>query len=96
MVTTLKRWLAIAERKEPGAGPAATKSAEMGELKKRNPLLEQENEIPRRAAAYLAKDINGCCVVVLFVQGRDCTLQIKSDAGEARCRAQPVPAAKKE
>ena len=56
-VTTLKRWIAIAERKESGAGPAA-ESAEMRELKKRNRLLEQENEILRRAAAYLARDIN--------------------------------------
>ncbi len=57
-VTTLKRWIAIAERKESGAAPAATESAEMRELKKRNRLLEQENEILRRAAAYLARDIN--------------------------------------
>ncbi|MEO5316931.1 IS3 family transposase [Pseudarthrobacter sp. AG30] len=57
-VTTLKRWIAIAERKETGAGPAAAESAEMRELKKRNRLLEQENEILRRAAAYLARDIN--------------------------------------
>ncbi|WP_204814880.1 IS3 family transposase [Paenarthrobacter ilicis] len=57
-VTTLKRWIAIADRKESGAGPAATESAEMRELKKRNRLLEQENEILRRAAAYLARDIN--------------------------------------
>lgn len=54
-VTTLKRWMAIAERKDSGAGPAAAESAEMRELKKRNRLLEQENEILRRAAAYLAR-----------------------------------------
>lgn len=30
----------------------------MRELKKRNHLFEQENEILRRAAAYLARDIN--------------------------------------
>src|SRR6478609_4949049 len=59
-VTTLKRWIAIAERKESGTAPgtAAAESAEMRELKKRNRLLEQENEILRRAAAYLARDIN--------------------------------------
>ncbi|WP_281450342.1 IS3 family transposase [Paenarthrobacter nitroguajacolicus] len=57
-VTTLKRWIAIAERKESGTGPASDDSAEMRELKKRNRLLEQENEILRRAAAYLARDIN--------------------------------------
>ena len=51
-VMTLKRWIAIAERKDSGAGPAAAESAEMRELKKRNRLLERENEILRRAAAY--------------------------------------------
>jgi len=57
-VTTLKRWIAIAERKESGAGQAAAESAEMRELKKRSRLLEQENDILRRAAAYLVRDIN--------------------------------------
>lgn len=57
-VTTLKRWTAIAERKESGAGPAVAESAEMRELKKRNRQLEQENEVLRRAAAYPARDIN--------------------------------------
>jgi transposase len=58
-VTTLKRWIAIAERKESGAGPAAAaESAEVRELKECDRLLEQENEILRRAAAYLARDIN--------------------------------------
>ncbi len=32
-VTTLKRWITIAERKEAGAGPAAAQSAEMRELR---------------------------------------------------------------
>ena len=54
-VTTLKRWIAIAERKDSGAGPAAAESAEMRELKKRNRLLEQENEILRRATACFAR-----------------------------------------
>ena len=54
-VTTLKRWIAIADRKEAGAGPAPAESAEMRELKKRNRLLEQENEVLRRAAAYLSQ-----------------------------------------
>ena len=57
-VTTLKRWITIAERKETGTGPAPSESAEVRELKKRNRLLEQENEILHRAAAYLARDIN--------------------------------------
>lgn len=60
-VPTLKRWIAIAERKESGAGHAGGDSTEMRELKKRNRLLEQENEILRRAAAYLARDINPKC-----------------------------------
>ena len=47
-VTTLKRWIAIAELRETGAGPAPAKCAEMRGLKKRNRLLEQENEILRR------------------------------------------------
>ena len=50
-VTTLKRWIAIAERRETGVGPATAESAEMRELKKRNRLLEQENGILRRPAA---------------------------------------------
>lgn len=57
-VTTLKRWIAIAERKETEAGPAAAESAEMRALKNLNRLLEQENGILRRGAAYPARDIN--------------------------------------
>ena len=57
-VTTLKRWIAIADRKDSGPGLAAAESAEMRELKKRNRLLEQEHEILCRAAAFLARDIN--------------------------------------
>ena len=79
-VTTLKRWIAIAERKETGAGPAAAESAEMRELKKRNRLLEQENEILRRAAAYLAyfrasgteaRTVNGSILAVPEGPGQD-------------------------
>lgn len=32
-------------------------SAELRELKKRNRLLKQENDVLRRAAAYLSRDI---------------------------------------
>ena len=39
-------------------GVTASESAELRELKKRNRLLEQENEVLRRAAAYLSRDIN--------------------------------------
>lgn len=57
-VTTLKRWIAIAKRKDSGAARPAAESAEMRKLKKRNRLLEQENKILRRAAAYLGRDIS--------------------------------------
>jgi transposase-like protein len=36
-------------------GTKAVESAEICELKRRNRLLEQENEILRRAAAYLSQ-----------------------------------------
>lgn len=55
----LQRWLAKADV-EDGVRPGVTasESAELRELKKRNRLLEQENEVLRRAAAYLSRDIN--------------------------------------
>jgi transposase len=51
----LQRWLKLADIEE-GARPSVTasESAELRELRKRNRLLEQENEILRRAAAYFA------------------------------------------
>ena len=36
-------------------GVTASESAEMRELRTRNRLLEQENEVLRRAAAYLSQ-----------------------------------------
>jgi transposase-like protein len=53
------RWLTLADI-EDGFRPGATaqETTELRELKKRNRLLEQENEILRRAAAYLTRDIN--------------------------------------
>lgn len=54
----LKRWLKLADV-EDGVRPGVTQqeSAELRELRKRNRLLEQENEILRRAAAFFARDI---------------------------------------
>jgi transposase len=53
---TLQKWLRRAEIDE-GAQPGQTRteSAELRELKRRNRLLEQENEVLRRAAAYVAQ-----------------------------------------
>lgn len=55
-VGTLDKWLRQA-RIEGSKLPGATKpeSAELRELRKRNRLLEQENEVLRRAAAYLSQ-----------------------------------------
>jgi transposase-like protein len=52
----LGNWLAQAARDE-GRGPGATTTelAELREAKKRIRLLEQENEVLRRAAAYLSQ-----------------------------------------
>ena len=54
----LKRWLAIDDRNSASpspAGRAANESEELREANKRIKLLEQENEILRRAAAYLSQ-----------------------------------------
>jgi len=52
----LTHWLAAADREDgirPGA--SAGELAELREAKKRIRLLEQENEVLRRAAAYLSQ-----------------------------------------
>jgi transposase-like protein len=52
----LTNWMTIADREEgvkPGASPAEV--AELREARKRIRLLEQENEVLRRAAAYLSQ-----------------------------------------
>lgn len=53
----LHRWLQLADV-EDGVRPGVTvaESAENRELKKRVRVLEQENEILRRAAAFFARD----------------------------------------
>ena len=53
---TLSNWLKKADI-EDGHRPGLTEAdrAELRELKKRNRLLEQENEVLRRAAAYLSQ-----------------------------------------
>ena len=61
----LQRWLKIADRDDGLAPPSSgdrgggdkDDSSELRELRKRNKLLEQENEILRRATAYFARDV---------------------------------------
>jgi transposase-like protein len=53
---TLYKWLrraAVEDGTRPGVSRA--ESQELRELRKRNRLLEQENEVLRRAAAYLSQ-----------------------------------------
>ena len=54
--TCLRNWLRAADV-EDGVkpGPTSSESAELRELRRRNRLLEQENEVLRRAAAYLSQ-----------------------------------------
>lgn len=53
---TLQNWLRQADI-EKGARPGQTseEAGEMRELRRRNRLLEQENEVLRKAAAYLSQ-----------------------------------------
>src|SRR3954469_12650091 len=54
----LKRWLSIAERRSSGSSGSARSGSESDALREANrriKLLEQENEVLRRAAAYLSQ-----------------------------------------
>lgn len=54
----LKRWLAIDEKtltRSSGSLKPGTESAALRDANKRIKLLEQENEVLRRAAAYLSQ-----------------------------------------
>ena len=53
----LHRWLKLADV-EDGVRPGVTRAetVEVRELKRRNRVLEQENEILRRAAAFFARE----------------------------------------
>jgi len=54
----IQRWLKRAEIEEGVRdGLTLAEEAEIRELKKRNRLLEQENEVLRRAAIYLGKGV---------------------------------------
>ena len=53
---TLQNWLRRADAEEGNRpGLTAGDAAEVRELRRRNRLLEQENEVLRRAAAYLSQ-----------------------------------------
>jgi transposase len=54
----LRNWLAPADADENGSSQrlTSTEKKELAELRKRNRVLEQENDILRRAAAYFARE----------------------------------------
>lgn len=57
--TCLHRWMRRAEIEDGlREGLTLAEEAEIRELKKRNRLLEQENEVLRRAAIYLGQGLN--------------------------------------
>ena len=52
----LRNWLRAADVEDGNRpGLTASESADLRELRRRNQLLEQENEVLRRAAAYLSQ-----------------------------------------
>src|ERR1700751_3889354 len=55
----LHRWLKLADIEEgTRPGVTASESAELRDLRRRNKLLEQENEVLRRAAAFFGREIS--------------------------------------
>ena len=57
--TCLHRWMKRAEIEDGlREGLTLAEEAEIRQLKKRNRLLEQENEVLRRAAIYLGQGLN--------------------------------------
>ena len=57
--TCLHRWVQRAEIEEGvREGLTEAEQAEIRELRRRNRLLEQENEVLRRAAVYLGQGVN--------------------------------------
>ena len=55
----LNNWMRAADVEDGKRGGVTREEPEqLRELRRRNRLLEQENEVLRRAAAYLARDIN--------------------------------------
>jgi transposase-like protein len=56
----LRNWMAQADADDKGGGGGSKLSSaekkELAELRRRNRLLEQENEILKRAAAYFARE----------------------------------------
>jgi transposase len=53
---TLSKWMRQADIDDGSrSGKTTSESAEVRELRRRNRLLEQENEVSRRAAAYLSQ-----------------------------------------
>jgi transposase len=52
---TLSKWMRQADIDGTKPGNTTSDSAELRELRRRNRLLEQENEVLRRAAAYLSQ-----------------------------------------
>ena len=56
-ITCLEKWLRAERDSQSSFGVSPQVVDEVRELKKRNRLLEQENEVLRRAHAYISQDV---------------------------------------